>query len=172
MCGKSSKSAINKCRLHYSRLSVIGTSTGNLLQITEISNNWKSALQWPISNYYQFFIELMYKNKLELCNKMLHKSFPCKSFFKKSCIFDCFLFLKSAFQTSSIWDLVVVLFRSHCYQKETSIQVTVLRVQSLMTLCLSKISRSVIALISLVQTSCTNLKIYVYIIVNSKVSIY
>ena len=62
----------------YSRLPVIWTTTGNknLLQISEVSNNWKSTLMWPISNYYQFFTELGYKKVY--WKKMLCKSFPCR----------------------------------------------------------------------------------------------
>ena len=65
----------------YSRLMVIRTSTenNNLLRKTEISNNGKSTLKWPISNYYQFFTELGYKIDADLWNKMLRKTFPCKN---------------------------------------------------------------------------------------------
>ena len=133
-------STVNKCRLYYSRFTVIRTSTRNLLQITKISNNWKSTYfkkKWPISNYYQFFTELGHKKDVELCNKMLHKSFPCKitnslKFFKK--IVYWFLFLRSVCQNSLIWDLVIVIFRIHYYQKETSIQVTLLHVLYLIIL--------------------------------------
>ena len=66
--------------LLYSRLPVIRTSTRNknLLRITEISNNWKFTLKWPISNYYKFFTALGHKKEVDLWNKMLRKSFPYK----------------------------------------------------------------------------------------------